>query len=227
MKDISSSAKDIIQKIQNYNNDIKSSQAKPYKEPCVKCGQTPDDGFKRHDSWRRSFRCVTKTIVTIFFCDLVRWKCPLCSKTFTILPSFAAPYKRYVTEPIVGKSEAYLNDSKLSTRKAVLYDDMPIGYQNTPEDQIDERQVSHSTIWRWTEWLRSQKDLLDEALSLIRQKDPLNTFHRENVPISPVKYRSEKRKQTLESASLFIRAHHFFERVFLRSLFPRFATAPG
>lgn len=201
-------------------HDIKILQAQPYKGQCVKCGGSPKS-FKRHDSWSRSFRCVIENLVYIFSGCLVRHKCPLCHKTFTILPSFAAPYKRYITNTIVEKSENYLQDPILSTEKAVLNKGMSIGYENN--DQL----LANSTVWRWTEFLGSQELLLPDALSLIAQKEPQNNFFRENTPVPFLKYRSEKRKQRLESAQLFIRAHHFFKREFSHSLFPRFATGFG
>jgi hypothetical protein len=62
---------------------------------------------------------------------------------------------------------------------------------------------------------------------LIRLKKPGGTLHREAWPVSPRKYRSEPRRQTLQRAVRWIVTEQVFTRLFGKEIFPGFAIAHG
>lgn len=147
------------------------------------------------------------------------------------------------------RASDYLRDQPRSYRQAACDGRPSIGYlgptpapaeTRTPDPQsqatplvphaaaIDERQFSHTTIWRWLGWLGSLRPALRTALELIRQKDPRSTLHRQVCAVAAHKYRTRARRTLLEHALRLLRAAAVFRRLFATEWFPYFATAdPG
>ena len=61
--------------------------------PCPQCHAVPR-WFKVHERSTRSFRFIVESVVHTIASVLLRWKCPVCGKTFTDYSDFAWPYKR-------------------------------------------------------------------------------------------------------------------------------------
>jgi len=102
---------------------------------------------------------------------------------------------------------------------------MPIGYV-TPAGagKIDERGLSHTTVWRWLGWLGLQTAGLALGLELWSQYDSASTLHRLIGSVDPRKYRSELRGKILRTARRLLHLIDRWDRTFAEKFFPRFAT---
>jgi len=208
--------------IEEHTASVRACMNAPAERCCPRCSEEVVT-FNRHDSRTRSFRFIVEYDVHIIKSLLVRWKCPLCGKTFTDYPFFAVPHKRYVLMDIERFSGDYLEDEQQTYRKAVCPQGIPIGYQE-PDGRPVERFLAHSTSWRWIRALGSMKGTLSEALHLIRQKDSTSTIFREVFPVAPRKYQSSQRKLILENARRLLRAGLEFHRLFGHKIFPHLGT---
>jgi hypothetical protein len=143
----------------------------------------------------------------------------------TIRP-FALPRKRFVKQVLVEKATTYLGTGA-SYRTVVRHDALPVMYDTRPSDAQNPRSLRGSTVWRWLSWLEGLSGTLRAAWGLVRQKEPGATVHREPWALSPAKYRSAGRRDTLQQAMQLIAVGQLFERLFDEEIFPRFATAHG
>lgn len=142
------------------------------------------------------------------------------------LPSFALPYKRFVTEVLCDRCRAFLGsdqsyrDTVRPQGRALVYDDR--------QDEALARQgaaLAHSTVWRWLSWLGDgMRDAVRMIRQLLRARAPRSTLHREVWCVSPYKYRSETRRLTLQRALGTLVIAEIFRRLFGKAIFPRFAT---
>ncbi|MFH1097366.1 MAG: DUF6431 domain-containing protein [Candidatus Desantisbacteria bacterium] len=192
---------------------------RPPQGSCPHCFETPDT-FNLHESRKRSFRFIVGFFVRIVISMLIRWKCPICGRTFTDYPAFALPYKRYVLMDIEHLSEDYLENEK-SYQQTVSCEGEAIGYEEK-DGKVDERQLSASTPWRWLTFLGSMNNSLTQALNLIEQKAPQSAIFRQLFPLWPGKYRTQKRKILLQSAWKLLQASRLFEQLFGHKIFPRY-----
>jgi len=151
------------------------------------------------------------------------------------------PYKRYVQDALVQRAADYLGHDERSYRHAAGDGRLPIGYsspacsvspirgsdttQPLASGAIDERRLSHATIWRWVGWLGGMRAALRTTLEMIREKEPSSTVHRQVCAVAAHKYRTPARRTLLEQALRWLLAAAIFCRLFARELFPRFATA--
>jgi len=137
------------------------------------------------------------------------------------------PHKRFVKEPVLEKSSEYLG-TEHSYRKTVEDQGMPIMYDDRkPAEKRQPVGLAPSTVWRWLSWLGGMGDTLRVAWELIRQKEPNSTLHRQPWAVSPAKYRSPKRQETLVAAMQVLAADRVCERIFSTGIFPRYATSRG
>jgi len=208
--------------IEEHTASVQSCTIAPAEGCCPRCSEEGAT-FKRHDSRQRFFRFIVGYDVHIIKSLLVRWKCPVCGKTFTDYPSFALPHKRFVVMDTERFSREYLEHERQTYRKAVCPQSIPIGYQE-PDGRPVEHFLAHSTLWRWISSLGSMKNTLSEALHLIRQKDSTSTIFREVFPVAPRKYQSSQRKSILETARRLLRAGLEFHRLFGHKIFPHLET---
>jgi len=208
--------------IQRHTDSITSGNIKPPRGSCPKCFETPNT-YKLHECRKRRFRFIVGCFVRIALSLLVRWKCPICGRTFTEYPAFALPYKRYVLMDIEGLCEDYLENEK-SYQETVSCEDGAIGYEEKV-GKVDERQLSPSTPWRWLDLLGSMNNTLTGALNLIRQKAPDSYIFRQLLPLSRCKYRTQKRKIILQNAWKLLQANQIFQHLFGDKIFPRYEIA--
>jgi hypothetical protein len=150
----------------------------------------------------------------------LRWACIECGKTFTELPEFLLPRKRYVKSAILQLGEEYLRDERSTYRNLVNW----MGYGGK-DGEIDERRPSHSRVWYWLETLGQIQSGLRRAKRLIRAKDPSSAGVGRAVHVPPKKYQSEPRCRQLETAWSVLQAEAEFVRLFGISLFPEFGTS--
>jgi len=195
--------------------------------PCPRCEVTPDC-FKRHEKRSRIFYIIVDLVVTTLRGLLSRWKCPGCNKTFTSYPGFALPYKRYTLPTILKFNQTYVQNPDTSYRK--LVDDCPLVYETSPEsDSNREPMMEHSTIHRWISTMGSYSHLVQNATDLILQADPATSLCRDlaGLKISPGKYRSPSRKQTLLTCFHLVFLMPLYRAIFQTGIFPKLATLSG
>jgi len=195
--------------------------------PCPHCGVTPDS-FKRHEKRSRLFYIIIDLVVTRQRGSLSRWKCPGCNTTFTSYPGFALPYKRYTLPTILKFSQDYVQNPDASYQK--LVDFCPLVYEMPAESDSDrEPTMEHSTIHRWISTMGSYSHLVQTATDLIIQKDPATSLCRDlaGLKISPRKYRSSSRKQTLLTCFHLVFLMPPYQAVFQTCIFPNLATLSG
>ncbi len=145
------------------------------------------------------------------------------------LPSFALPYKRFVTAMVRDRSQAFLG-SEQSYRMAVQVQGRAVVYDDRQKEVLARRgaALAHSTVWRWLSWLGDGlQDTFRKARELIRAGDPRSTLHRDAWCVSPYKYRSDERRQTLQRALQHLVVVDVFGQLFGKAIFPHFATAHG
>jgi hypothetical protein len=137
------------------------------------------------------------------------------------------PGKRFVKGPVLEKSSEYLGTDQ-SYPKTVQHEGRPIVYDDrTAKGKRLPWGLAPSTVWRWLSWLGGMPGTLRAAWGLIRQHEPNSTLHREAWAVSPVKYRSERRRETLVAAMQVVAVDCVCGRIFGTGIFPRYATSRG
>lgn len=209
--------------IQQHTDSVISGKIVTPQGPCPRCCEQTQI-FIRHERRVRFFRYIVGNFVRVIKSLLVRWRCPICGKTFTDYPPFALPHKRYVLMDVERLSREYVEGEQQTYCKVVSHDDASIGYW-----QGDGKPVHHflerSTPWRWISFLGSMIKTLNQALHLISQKDPQSPIFREVFPVYPCKHRSLQRKNILHNTRRLLRACQEFQRLFGHKIFPHLATA--
>ena len=214
----------IIAEIESHTKEVKAGRGEKGISCCQRCFGKAEK-FQHHDCRRRQLRVVVENFVRVITTRLLRLMCPLCKKTFTVYPRFVLPRKHYVRGHLEQLSKIYLDKPEQSYRKVVTVQGTAIGYAELSAGQIDERQLSPSTVWRCLSFLGSLTETLSQAQRLIREKAPETSFFRNLIPIIAKKYRSTKRKYLLETAQKLLGAAAEFKKYFGYGIFPHFATA--
>jgi hypothetical protein len=150
-------------------------------------------------------------------------------ETVSRLPSFALPHKRFVTEVVGERSQAFLGSDR-SYRASVRAEGRALVYDDRQDDTLARRgaALSHSTVWRWLSWLGDGlQGTFREARRLIRAREPDSTLHREAWRVSSAKYRGDGRRRTLERALEGLVVTKVFQQLFGKAIFPNFATGCG
>lgn len=163
------------------------------------------------------------------------WRCPgscgggasaAASGSRTTRP-FALPRKRFVQPAVLEKAGEYLGTEN-SYRKTVEDQGMPVMYDDRkPAKGWQPVGLAPSTVWRWFSWLGGMPGTLRGAWELIRQKEPDSTLHRQPWAVSPRKYRSERRRDTLIGAMQALALDRACGALFGAGIFPRYATSRG
>jgi hypothetical protein len=145
------------------------------------------------------------------------------------LPPFALPHKRFVTAVVRDRSQAFLGTNQ-SYRATVRVDGRALVYDDRQGEALAQHgaALSHSTVWRWLSWLGDGlQGTFREARRLIRAREPRSTLHRQSWGISPAKYRSDRRRQTLQRALQGLVVTTVFQELFGKAIFPNLATGCG
>lgn len=210
---------EVEQTIARYQQEAES-QGSP--ECCCPGCHQKGPGYRPHARRRRQFYVIAGNWVHRFFTLLMRWKCALCGRTFTFYPSFCVPYKRLVLADITRVSGHYVEADEASYRAVVRPQGMGIGYAETPST---ERQLSHTTVWRWLGDLGACRARLQAGLRLIQDKDPSLALHRQIRPVATRKYRTELRREQLQTGRFLLAVAAVFQRLFGQVMFPRLRNA--
>jgi len=206
-----------VEQIENHTEKVRKGEVVCNLPPCPVCESEPQ-WFKRHEKRGRQFYVIVDQIVKTVLGLLMRWKCPGCDKTFTAYPDFALPYKRYTLPTIMAYCGGYTENDRATYRD--LVQKSPLGYRD------DEKQLDHTTVFRWTGTLGGFAGILAKAQDLIIQAKPMSTICRDlaNLSVNPKKYRSDARTQALSRCRRILGAETIFQSVFGISIFPTLAT---
>lgn len=141
-----------------------------------------------------------------------------------ICPTFVLPYRRYASSSLLPLANNYLEQDELSLQRIVAPQGR-IGYVSSgDQQQIDERVLNRSTLWRFLQFLGTQSVALQLGLQLYGEHDLLSTLHRFVGAVVPHKYRSQQRAEILRTARRLLHLQNHWDRTFCESFFPRFAT---
>jgi len=216
-----------ISQVESYSMQVLRGKISCNLPPCSRCNTLPSH-FKRHEARNRTFYVLFDQFVHTVFCLITRWKCNGCGKIFTLYPPFALPYKRYTLQTIMELTKRYVDDDSLSYRTGVLEQGLPMGYatKKEQEDDIDERQLAHSTLHRWITALGGFKKILCCAQDLILQENPATTLCRDLTAfiVTSKKYRTAARKWLLKHCRQIVHVEAEFRTTFHTSIFPYLAT---
>ena len=175
---------------------------------------------------RGTFRLIVEGYVKIFRSGIWRWRCLTCGGAVHRLPSFALPYKRFVTDVVCDRSKTFLGSNQ-SYRETVRQQGRAMVYDDRQDEDLARQGavLAHSTVWRWLSWLGDElQDAWRAVRQLIRARTSDSALHREGWGVSPYKYRSEARRLTLQRAVEGLVLAAVFQRLFGKAIFPRFAT---
>ena len=143
------------------------------------------------------------------------------------LPPFALPHKRFVTAVVTGVARTFLGTDQ-SYRASVRPQGRELVYDDRQDEALGRRAaaLSPSTVWRWLTWLGDGlPGTFREARRLIRARESRSPLHRQDGCVSPAKYRSDERRQTLQRALQALVVTQVFQQLFGKAIFPHFATA--
>jgi hypothetical protein len=216
----------IEQEIKEYRQKVIKGQVRCSVKICPRCEQKPDL-FKRHDVRQRQFLVIVERLIVKVMSFLVRMKCSLCGKTFTQYPSFALPYKRYVSRQIIERTLSYLQDDTMTYERATLEQNaiatkgrsppgqpMPVFYQ----DPGKASGLAASTVHRWVTTLGGLQKTLRAATNLLLEKD--TDIHRLCFDVPARKYRSRQRRSLLQDCLRLFHVEARCRVLFKRSIFP-------
>lgn len=137
------------------------------------------------------------------------------------------PRKQFIKQPVLEKAIEYLG-TEHCYRKTVEDKGMSIVYDDrNAEGRKLPVGLAASTVWRWLSWLGGMPGTLRAAWGLIRQKEPNSALHRQPWVVSAWKYRSEKRRDTLQQAMQLLALDRVCEKLFGEGIFPRYAISQG
>jgi hypothetical protein len=187
-------------------------------EQCYRCKGIPDQ-FKRHDRRSRVFLLVAREVVRRFDSFVVRWKCPICGKVLTELPSFGLRFKRYVAQTVLPWTSTYLQ-ADLRVANGVVTDDdgRAVTYVKTVgrDEQFCTEQLWASTVRRWAQWLDGLTQTLREAKRLLQPLQANGQSRRWQPSQGP--YPTARDVLSVDAQ---------FQQVFGHSVFPKFASQHG
>lgn len=223
----------IEQEIKSYTQKVIKGQVRCSVKICPRCEQQPDF-FKRHDVRQRQFLVIVERLVVKTVSFLVRMKCTLCGKTFTEYPSFALPYKRYVSQEIMERALCYLQDDTMTYARAAMTQNTIATRGRSPPgrplpifhpDPGKASRLAASTIHRWVTTLGGLTKTLRAATNLLLEKD--TDIHRLCVDVPARKYRSPQRRSLLQAVLRLFHAEARCQVLFNRSIFPDLAIRYG
>jgi hypothetical protein len=193
-------------------------------ERCPRCQGYPRE-FQWHGVRRRVFLVFVFGLVEAVASRLTRWKCVLCSRTFTLYPGFALPYKRYVLVFIQARCAGYVEDAGCSYRTGVQEGGEPIFYRDPDRGAV----LPPSTLWRWVTSLGSLPATVRQALVLVKQKDPSTGIFRTlgTLRVAAHKFRSPPRQRILVRCLHLVHVESVYAALFGVSVFPELATGCG
>ena len=143
------------------------------------------------------------------------------STPLPITPIFVLPYKRFAANQLIQFANRYLGSDTLSLRLATSSQGKAVGYES------EDHALSHTTLWRFLTFVGAMTISLSTGVDLFQKAFPESTIHRFTGTISPRKFRSDARAQSLRNANRLLNLISRWDAAFPKErFFPRFATKP-
>jgi hypothetical protein len=210
--------------------DIKTHQEKVEKDkitpdnldPCPRCS-VESMFFKIHAYRERRFLILIEMLIKAAYCNLVRFKCPGCGKTFTHYPDFAIPHKHYTRPTITGFSARYIDSDDMTYQQAAMVDNSVPGYPQS------DGTLAPSTIHRWITTLGCFTQTCRISLILLLQENPASSICRDlaRLTVQKRKCKTDQRKKQLIGCRQLLIIETFFQATFKTSIFTKLATRCG
>lgn len=145
----------------------------------------------------------------------------LASTPLPITPIFVLPYKRFAVVQLIEIAAEYLSSDPLALRPATSNQGKAVGYES------EDHALSHTTLWRFLACLGAMTVSLSKGVNLFLEAFPESNIHRFIGSISPSKFRSESRAESLRNANRLLNLISRWDAAFPKErFFPRFATKP-
>ena len=220
---------DLREEVEHHGKEVVSERVNCYSKQCPNCGKVPDteNPFRRHDRRARTCWVIVDRLVHRMASFVIRYRCPSCAARFTDLPPFAFPHKRYVRSHVVELSERYTENDRATYRSAAGKEGLAIFHAAASPEEIDDRALAPSTVWRFITTLSNLKETLTQALQVIRRRSPSSSLFRLALLVAARKYRTHERKLQLESTRRLLHADREYRPLLGGSIFPGLATASG
>ncbi|MEA3486689.1 MAG: DUF6431 domain-containing protein [Thermodesulfobacteriota bacterium] len=216
-----------LEDIKAHQKKIEKDKILPDNLPPCPCCNVDSTLFKIHAYRRRRFLIIVKMLIKKIYCDLVRFRCPDCGKTFTDYPDFAIPHKHYTRPTITGFSDRYVESDNMTYQQAVMVDNSVPGYPVS--DPTEAPTLAPTTIHRWITTLSGFTRTRQTALNLLLQENPVLTICRDlaQLTVGQRKYRSDQRKRQLIGCLELMIIKAFFKTTFKISIFTELAIRCG
>jgi hypothetical protein len=179
--------------------------------------------FKIHAYRERRFLILIEMLIKAAYCNLVRFKCPGCGKTFTHYPDFAIPHKHYTRPTITGFSARYIDSDDMTYQQAAMVDNSVPGYPQS------DGTLAPSTIHRWITTLGCFTQTCRISLILLLQENPASSICRDlaRLTVQKRKCKTDQRKKQLIGCRQLLIIETFFQATFKTSIFTKLATRCG
>ena len=147
--------------IRAYQTDTLREKLHCGQEHCPRCGAArgAEPFFRRHAVRDRSLRVIIERLAYRIEVRLIRWRCPLCRRTFTDYPPFMLPYKHYALPDMQARAARYVTNDDMSYRRGVRESTLPIFHADAPVAGVDSSEeekdfeatpvLAHTTLYRW------------------------------------------------------------------------------
>jgi hypothetical protein len=146
---------------------------------------------------------------------------PFASTPLPITPIFVLPYKRFAANQLIQFANRYLGSDSLPLRQATSSQGKAIGYES------EDHALSHTTLWRFLTCLGAMTISLSKGVNFFLEAFPESNIHRFTGSISPSKFRSESRAESLRNADRLLNLISRWDTAFPKErFFPRYATKP-
>ena len=187
-----------IREIQDHSEKVRRGKVLWSPKSCPKCSASAD-GIKRHAVRCRQFYVIVDQVIQIVIGLLLRWRCPVCKKTFTDYPPFAISYKRFTVPTLMAFAETYIFGTRMTYRG--LLDKNPVEYKESG------KWMEFSTPHRWISTLGSFVKTVRTGMSLVLEANPMSSIARDlaGISVDPRKYRSDGRKIQLQNCGQLCR----------------------
>lgn len=213
----------IIEQINNYTKLVENNEIKAEGWSCPKCKEKPLY-FSPHEKKLRLFYVIVERLVHRIESLLMRWKCPLCDKTWTQYPEYALAYKRYTKEDLREFTSKYLEGDLMTYRKSVQKRGLAIFHEGI-EGENEGKSLSPSTVWHWLGFTGSLLLLIADCLAMIKEKSPESGVFRKIFAVNSRKYRSDERREILQNSMKMLAVEEEYVKIFSRPIFfLQFAT---
>lgn len=173
--------------VRAHQSGVSRGDAPCGKKRCPRCGiaRAGNAFFRRHGFRDRGLLTISDRLIRRVRLRLIRWRCPLCRKTFTDHPPFMLPGKQYALPDMKARVLRCVSGAGASFRRGVRDSNLPIFHASprgegsasgkAPEEAEEGTAcpvLSHTTPYRWVASLGMASPTSQRRRSATRYKGP-------------------------------------------------------